>query len=264
MKNNNASFAAPGFAYALLDLCTLLIEGANEPLLAMGTDYRLQLVNPAAARWLGRPRKELLQESLLRYLPAGDSTALLAFLDRGLAGDTDGFSQAFELGGRSLLWTTQALRDPKGGIQGLLCRIEDRTEVDHIRRQVQDLQRSLQEKDFILGSRAQLAGTLLEATHGHTFVLDRALRFCAANRSYLEYTGRQIEDLMGRSLLECFPQAAATPLPEKIREAFGGRTLLLERVPCVLSDGNCNIQLTPLSYEGFVYGVLVVAEIVAD
>ena len=261
MKDNNAFFAAPGFAYALQDLCSLLIEGASEPLLVIDSDHRIQLVNPAAARWLGRPRKELLQSSLLRYLPSGDSGTLLAFLDRGLAGGTDGFAQTIELGGRHLLWTAQGLRGPDGSIQGLLCRAEDRTEVSRLQRQVQELQRTLLEKEFLLGSRAQLAGTLIDATPGLTFVLDLALRFCAANRSYLAYTGRRSEDLMGRGLLECFPQAADTPLPEKIREALGGRSLLLEHVSCVLRDGECTIQLTPLSYEHFVYGVLVVAQV---
>lgn len=261
MKNTASRFAVPGFTYGLPDLCALLVDGTSEPLLVVDQHYRILLANPATARWLGLPRPQLLQASLPSHLPAGDRDALLAFLDRGLAGGPDGFAQSFELGGRHLLWTAQGLRDKEGVLHGLLCRITDCTEAEQTRRHLGDLQRALQEKDLLLRSRAQLAGTLLEATPGLTFVLDRALRFCAANRSYLAYTHSKEEDLLGRSLTDCFPDAANTVLPGKIREALEGKQLLLTNVPCVLHEGTCTLQLTPLSYEGFVYGVLVVAEV---
>ncbi|GAB4093083.1 PAS domain-containing protein [Flaviaesturariibacter terrae] len=260
MKNNPPPFAAPGFLYEIDNLCALLVDGMPDPVLAIDGSHRILLANPAAGRWLGAPRKQLLQQPLLRMLPAGDTESLLSFLDRCLAGTQSGFSQLFELGGRYFQWTVHAMLDRAADLHGALCLLQDRSEEERLRRQVRQQQRLLQQNGLLLRSRAQLAGSLIDASPGPTFVLDRAQRFCAANRQYLEYTGRSNDDLMGRTLLESFPEAAGTVFYEKMLDALAGAPQYLEQIPCVLNDGYCNIQLTPLSYEGFVYGVLIVAE----
>ncbi|RYY89008.1 MAG: PAS domain-containing protein [Chitinophagaceae bacterium] len=260
MKNTPVSFAAPGFLYGLDELCQVLVDGAPEPIIAVDKDYRIVLANPAAGRWLGRQRSKLLQSSMLPRLPEGDHTALLHFIDRAFADESGGFANLFELGGRHLLWNAHPMRGRDGTIHGVLCRVQDRTDAERERRQVQDLQRMLHEKDVLLQSRAQLAGTLIDANPAVIFVLDRSLRFCAANRTYLEASRKTAAQLMGQYFPDLVPDLKHTVLLDAIGKSLQGESIFLEHVPCILPDGDCSVQLTPLSYEGFVYGVMLTAE----
>ncbi|RYY41639.1 MAG: PAS domain-containing protein [Chitinophagaceae bacterium] len=260
MKNTPIPFAVPGFQYGFDELCKVLVDGAPEAVIAVDRDYRILLANPASGRWLGRQRGQLLQSLLPAQLPAGDHASLLHFIDLAFTDEAGGFANLFELGGRHLLWNVHPLRERDGSIQSVLCRVQDRTDSERERRQLHDLQRMVQEKEMLLQSRAQLAGTLIDANPAVIFVLDRSLRFCAANKTYLQASGRPAAEVIGQEFPVLVPQVRGTALMDAIGRALHGEAQLLEHVPCILRDGDCSVQLTPLSYEGFVYGVLLTAE----
>ena len=52
---------------------------------------------------------------------------------------------------------------------------------------------------------------VFEATANPYMLLDRELRYVAANRAYLEVTASRLEDILGRSLFDAFPNDPADP-----------------------------------------------------
>ena len=60
-------------------------------------------------------------------------------------------------------------------------------------------------------------GALFEASPNAYMVLDRELRYVAANRAYLRLTGSRFEDLRGRRIFEVFPDDPSNPDNENTR-----------------------------------------------
>ena len=64
---------------------------------------------------------------------------------------------------------------------------------------------------------------LFEHSPNSYMLLDRQLRYVAANRAYLDITGRRIEDLVGRYVFEVFPHDPEDPANEsatQLRQSF--------------------------------------------
>jgi PAS domain-containing protein len=59
---------------------------------------------------------------------------------------------------------------------------------------------------------------LFERSPNPYMVLDRALRFVAANPAYLRVTSSRLEDLLGRHVLDLFPNDPANPANESARQ----------------------------------------------
>lgn len=103
-------------------------------------------------------------------------------------------------------------------------------------------------------------------------VLDRELRFVAANRAYLELTGSRLDDILGRHIIARFPHDQANPENESTRQlraslekvlATGERdyiALIRYRVARVpggpLEDRYWSASHTPLFHEGRVAYIL--------
>jgi PAS domain S-box-containing protein len=64
---------------------------------------------------------------------------------------------------------------------------------------------------------------LFELAPNPYMLLDRQLRYAAANRAYLHVTGRRLEDLLGRNVFDIFPHDAEDPSNEsatQLRQSF--------------------------------------------
>ena len=55
---------------------------------------------------------------------------------------------------------------------------------------------------------------LFEHSPNSYMLLDRELRYVAANRAYLDVTGRSLEDLLGRNIFDIFPHDPEDPSNE--------------------------------------------------
>ena len=58
---------------------------------------------------------------------------------------------------------------------------------------------------------------VFEASPNAYMILDRDLRYVAANRAYLEVTGSRLEDLIGKQVIERFPHDEDDPANENAR-----------------------------------------------
>jgi signal transduction histidine kinase len=64
---------------------------------------------------------------------------------------------------------------------------------------------------------------LFELSPNSYMLLDRQLRYVAANRAYLDVTGRRLEDLLGRNIFDIFPHDPEDPSNEsatQLRQSF--------------------------------------------
>jgi PAS domain S-box-containing protein len=262
MKNNqpHGSYAIPEFLYSITDLCALVIDGRPEPMLAIDKEHRIVLLNKAGERWLQRSRQELLNRSLFSVLPAAGNDGLLEFIDNALhRGPEDSFQSV--AGDRHFQWRTLPMADKFGVLHGVICTMQDITQQVLAEQRIRALEGALREKELLLSNRARMAETIIDASNDLIMVLDRSLRFCAANKSYQQYSGLRSEDLMGRVLNDVFPRVNGSELLGGIYKALQGEPVSLQRVPCSLRQGRCNISLTPLSFGELVYGVLVMTQL---
>src|SRR5262245_32237990 len=65
-------------------------------------------------------------------------------------------------------------------------------------------------------------------------LLDRELRYVAANRAYLKVTGRRLEELLGRRVTEVFPHDPDNPDNENARR-------LIESLERVVKSGQADV-----------------------
>jgi PAS domain S-box-containing protein len=264
MDNNPTygTYTSSPFLLGLTDLCTLLVDGAPDPVLAIDKDFRVVLLNQAGERWLNKARKNVLNGSLWDVFPRGGNDGLAHFLEEALNRRTTDASIRSTEGGRHMLWRAQPMTDKFGALHGVICMLQDVTQLARAEQRVRSLEEALQQKEFLLTNRARMAETIIDASNDLIFVLDRDLRFCAANKTYQQRTGMRAEVLMGRPLTAVIPEAEGSELIRRIGSAFQGNAEELKQVPCILRNGFCDVAITPLTYGELVYGVLVVAHLV--
>src|SRR5689334_12518979 len=90
---------------------------------------------------------------------------------------------------------------------------------------------------------------LFDASPNAYMVLDRDLRYVAANAAYLRATARSLDDLLGRGLFELFPHDPDNPANESAR-------LLRASLERVLRTGRADvIAFIPYRIERTVDGV---------
>jgi PAS domain S-box-containing protein len=264
MKNNPiyGTYAIAEFLYGITDLCTLLVDGAPEPVLAIDNDHRIVLLNAAGERWLQRPRREVLNKKLWEAWPGAGEDGLLQYLDGVLHQKRSEGTHRTSHGGKHFLWRALPMTDKFGALHGVICMLQDVTAQLRADNRIRELEKALQEKEFLLTNRARMAETIIDASNDMIIVLDRELRFCAANKTYQQFSGMSHEVLMGRPLTAIVPEVVGSEFIQKVGSAFQGNAEELKRAPCVLRDGYCDVFITPLTYGELVYGVLVVAHLV--
>ncbi|TCJ13561.1 PAS domain-containing protein [Flaviaesturariibacter flavus] len=263
MKNTplHGTYAVPEFLQGITDLCSLLLDGNPEPVLAIDKEYRIAVLNKAGERWLGRTRTAALGQRLFSLLPAMGNNGLLEALDDALRRGRTANLQTSS-GDTHYQWRIQPLTDKFGARHGALCLLRDVSRQHRAEQHANHLEGQLQQRDFLLSNRAHMAETIIDASKDLIVVLDRDLRFCAANKAYQEYCRLEHKALMGELITDVFPQAQGSSLLQAVRRALGGGGAeTLRDVPCLLKDGYCDIAVTPLQYASLVYGVLVNASV---
>ncbi len=77
---------------------------------------------------------------------------------------------------------------------------------------------------------------IFDASPNPYMVLDRELRYVAANKAYLAVTGRRLDELLGKRLLDVFPHDPSNPGNDSSRMLLASlRTVLQTRRPDVLA-----------------------------
>ncbi|RYY99748.1 MAG: PAS domain-containing protein [Chitinophagaceae bacterium] len=257
--NNKTIYGAPEFMFALTDLCGLLLEASDDALLAIDSSYRVVLFSDSAERLLQKTRGAVLGKSLFHLLPEVAADGELGALGAALRGERPHGSRLLQQGRRKFSWRAFPMTDKFGSTHGALCILRDASGAGGHEERIAALEQAVLERDVLLGSRARLAEIIIDASKDLILVVDKSLRFSAVNKALQEYCGRTAAQLAGQSLLGCFPALAGSPLLDHIGAAFEGKAAALVAVPCILNDGYCDIQVTPLDYSGHIYGALVLA-----
>ncbi|GAA4341758.1 PAS domain-containing protein [Flaviaesturariibacter amylovorans] len=258
MKNtpDKTIYGAPEFMFALTDLCGLLLEASADAVLAIDTRFRVVLFNDAAERILHKTRGAVLGQSLFHLLPELGDDDGLEYLGAALRGERPEGARALQHGRRRLSWQLWPMTDKFGSTHGVLCVLRETARHEE---RITALEQALLERDLLLGSRARMAETIIDASSDLIMVVDKGLRYSAGNKALQEYCGRSASDLVGQGLLDCFPALAGTSQLEYIYAAFDGKRTELQNVPRILKEGHCDLSILPLDYGGHIYGVLVIA-----
>ncbi|RYZ23014.1 MAG: PAS domain-containing protein [Chitinophagaceae bacterium] len=263
MKNtpiNHGTYAVPEFLQGITDLCALLVDGNPDPVLAIDKEYRIVLLNKAGEHWLGRTRSAALNHNLFSLLPALGDSGVLEALDGAMRRGSEGNPQTTS-GDQHYQWYIRPMTDKFGARLGALCLLRDITQLVRAEQRASRLEAAVQQKDFLLSNRAQMAETIIDASRDLILVLDRELRICAGNKALQQYSGLHTGDLVGHRLFDVFPQLAHMPFADELTKAFAGTATEIHGQPCLVQPGTCHISITPLMHGDVVYGVLVVTEV---
>ena len=240
-------------------LSDMIFEYSNDILVIADLNFNVVSVNKMAEKKLHISQKAINDKNLFHIFPEVQRLDLKAVLEGTIrSAKIESISK-----GRNYEWLVLPLIDESRNIGGIICIIHDITLQVANESKINALYRDLFEKKLLLDNRAHLAETIINSSTDLIFVLDKNLRFCAANKVLANYCCKKQEELLGKTIFDCFPDVKDSELMEKVYAAFNGSASTIKRVPCLMDEGICNVSIVPLSYEKVIYGVLVVAQDVA-
>lgn len=259
INNKGRTYFVPKFIYSVTDLCDLTIEHSNDLIIAVDRQLKIILFNKVAEKKFNCTKSDALNKSLFDFFPEAHDEIFIEYITGALKGVHHLQKKLLQNHYHRYEWLALPLTDKYKGTLGALCIIKDITHTVENEQKIKELNRALNEKQFLLNNRAKMAETIIDASNDLIIVLDKNFTYRAANKAFLKYCAKKQEDLIGKNLLHCFPQAKNSEILSKIKEAFNGISSTIFKMPCTLKEGFCNVFITPLSYQNTVYGVLIIA-----
>ncbi len=184
----------------------LILDSISETLIFMSRDLEILWANRAAGVIAGRAAGELIGRRCHECWHGSDQPCPGC---PGMAAIASGQVQQRELthaDGSCWKTTCYPVRDERGELVGVLELVENITEV---KRAAEALQQQL-----------AFQRTLLDTIPNPVFYKDRQGRYLGGNRAFAEFTGRPLEDLVGKTALEVFPPELGEFYVRKDRELF--------------------------------------------
>jgi PAS domain S-box-containing protein len=254
------AWAAIGVAPAMADLAGLDVQALARAIpnsfFYLNAEFRIVLANDAFAEPLGRTVEELIGRPIIEVLGAKRYAAHLEYLKKALAGEIVEYDAVVQLqrGGdrRHLSITNKPVRSAGGAIIGVVSEAVDVTELRRLEQQARE-----SEQRFRL---------LAEGVPSHFLFLDPELRVVFCNDLFLRMSGRQLEDVTGRHIVELFGAARFAARRPYYERALGGETVVYEAQGTVGDEqGYFRFQYRPsFDADGQVNGMFSMATDITD
>ncbi len=203
-----------------------IVETSGDAIISISLDGVIRSWNPAAESTFGYTRDEILGKLSSVLTPPEKANEFGEILDRLRAGET---VSAFETvrvskdGGHiNVSLTASALRSPDGEVVGVSKIVRDIT--------------SRKLTDAALRQSRALVEILLHEAPVALAMVDREMKYLAANRRWLEDLGANETELVGRSHYDVFPNIPETWKDEH-RRALAGETVIAPEGSYIASNG---------------------------
>ncbi|RYZ23015.1 MAG: PAS domain S-box protein [Chitinophagaceae bacterium] len=258
--------SAPGPLISATDFSDLILENMVERIIAFDTGFNVLQVNAAFARWTGISNEAAAGRSLFDLLPELDTVPRRAVLAQLQAGHTHFSNERYRSEDGYFEWRANPLRNSDGVVIGGLCLLRDITPVIAQFNEIGKLKTALHEKDVLLESRARLAEAILDHTHDYIAVLDAGLRYRAVNKAFLEYAGKTSAEMIGRHVLEVFPEMKDSVFHTDMLAALQGKPGAYKNIPFSKDRSrSANAFMIPLTFgDGLVYGVMLMTQDITE
>jgi PAS domain S-box-containing protein len=180
-----------------------------------GEDMLVDMVNNTYLEIVDRKREDLLHKSLYAGLPEVKDTVkplLDNVLQTGVPFSGNEFEVTLNRYGRPQLayfnFVYQPLRNPAGAVYGVIVVATDVTEQVHAKHLLQESEKQFRN----IVTQSPIAMTIFK---GRDFIIDMA------NNSVLtRIWRRKSEEVMGKKLLDVFPELASQPFPAWLNQVF--------------------------------------------
>ena len=204
-----------------------LVESAPDAIFAVDAAGTILAVNPAAARLLSRDAGDVTGRSLRDIFPPAEAERRIGLMRRiheTGQGATATYQEPYPgLGPRWFNAILSPVFGADGGVTCVLGIARDITEQVEAQQALRDSEERYR--------------TLVEAAPDLTMTFDREGVFLSANRAAVARLGRTLEELIGRSLFDVMPEAAAQRRLDLIRRVFETGETVTARDPSAMPGG---------------------------
>lgn len=258
-KRQSTLVSSDSYSYPVLNEQILFaLEHSFNQVVGYDRDLRIVLWNKSAEEWFNVSKQDAIGKSITELFPSLKTDKRLDYLRRALEGEE--FYLTGEKGTLRDAYYKQKIlpwRDGEGHIVGALVIAQDHTSEILKAREIEVLNTQLTEQNRLLEERTRLAESIINASMDFISVLDKDQRFLAANKAYLQYIGKEASELIGRRLLDLYPQLEGTAQYLQIQAALAGEVRIIRDQAYTSRAGYCDIYLLPLTDESNeVYGLL--------
>ena len=133
-----------------------------------------------------------------------------------------------------------------------------------LEQKVRERTNELESANNYLKQQNDFVETIIDASVHIIVVLDVNLRFSTLNKRCEEIYGMDKKDILGKSYLELFPQAADSPAYHDILKALDGNYIHNTVTRSVIAKGYFENYFIPLRQGDEVYGVLILSHDITD
>ena len=194
-----------------------LMENLPDQLMVTDVHHNLVIVNKALEKVQGLRRDEVLHKNLFDVFPALKRQDVLVLLAEALSGKkVQLFNQASLLKRGFINVHLAPIYGAEGEVVGVLHYLHDITKEYQLTRQ--------------LSQRLAFIERMIEATVDRIVVLDKNMNYQYWNTRAEEYYGLQKEQVIGKNILEVFPQFRNEVSYEQFRRVLRGETVHLQAV----------------------------------
>ncbi|MEI6945966.1 PAS domain S-box protein [Paraflavisolibacter sp. H34] len=195
-----------------LQLAELLAENVPDRVMITDPDHNIIFWNHQCEAVYKLKKSQVLHRNLFEILPQLKETGVFNRLKEALEGKTFRETQLASLSASGFIdLHLLPMKTETGEVAGVLQLIRDVSEDVKLKES--------------LAQRLSFIESLLQATVDRIVVLDRNMNYVYWNRKSEEYYGLKKEQVIGKNILEVFPQLLSDPSYTEFRRALRGETV---------------------------------------
>ena len=245
-----------------------IIDSTLSMITVVDRNFRYLIFNTTAQEYTGSRKENVLGQNMFDVFPHLKTTAVEENLRRALMGEivTEGPSDSILQHGRIFETLYLPLRNLAGEIESVMIKVHDRTEAVQTERKLKAINERLQDQNRELHRQAQFIETLFDATVDAIAVFDTSFRYISMNKKGLEMYGFEKEQIIGKRLIEVFPELEHSTMYRDLRKAMDGEFVYdLSYTSSVLKKVQFQNYYVPLKDgEGGVYAVMVIGHDISE
>lgn len=202
-----------------LQLIENLVENSEACIIVLDKNMNYQYWNAKSEAYFGLTKQEVLGKNILDVFPGFKTDPTYEDFKKALRGETVKLpvQQVVDKPGSYMQALLVPLKNEKGEVNAVLWMIQDVT------------------SNTLLMRQQARADNLLQALHEAFLEIDLHWRVVYINDAALQFWNRSREEVMGKELLEAFPQIMHSPIYDAIINTIENKVTVRQEVSCPIN-----------------------------
>ncbi len=251
MQLNEALTQEKEFAEAMID-------HSESCIFVFDSDLRYLAWNKKCEEFYNIPKSEVIGKTLSEVFTGVDMTVPLSRLKKALQGETvhyaaessfviDRFYDSYVI----------PMKTVNGEVKSILCLLNDVTDIVRISQRAKEANRLLEEKNHELLKQKAFLETLVDNSPDAIAAWDRDMNIIAYNKQSEARYGKLKEEVLGRHVLDAFPEIRDNSYMDNLAKALSGIPVHIPEERDALGTGYNENYLVPMTTEeGEILGAL--------